>query len=80
MSTTGMLPVDGLGPVGWHISTYSANCGGNCVEAGPLMDGTGRVAVRHSKQPDGSAIIYTPDEWSAFIAGVKAGQFEFGGA
>lgn len=40
-------------PVAWRISSFSANGGGgNCVEAGPLTDSTGRVAVRHSKHAD----------------------------
>ncbi|SPL93102.1 unnamed protein product [[Actinomadura] parvosata subsp. kistnae] len=34
--------------IAWHISSYSADGGGNCVEAGPLQDGSGRVAVRHT--------------------------------
>ncbi|MFC0527269.1 DUF397 domain-containing protein [Phytohabitans kaempferiae] len=64
--------------VAWHISTRSDNLGGNCVEAGPLADGSGRVAVRHSKAPDGATIVYTRSEWEAFIGGVKDGEFDFG--
>ncbi|GAA2209693.1 hypothetical protein GCM10009850_051520 [Nonomuraea monospora] len=62
--------------IAWHISSYSADGGGNCVEAGPLQDGSGRVAVRHSKQRD-TVIIYTKAEWEAFLAGVHAGEFGF---
>lgn len=54
--------------VGWHISTKSENGGINCVEAGPLADGSGRVAVRHSRRPNAEIIIYTRGEWEAFIA------------
>jgi hypothetical protein len=62
----------------WHISTYSADRGGrDCVEAGPLNDGSGRVAVRHSHFPDGAAILYTRQEWEAFVQGVRAGEFDF---
>jgi hypothetical protein len=63
--------------VAWHISTYSPNGDAQCVEAGPLGDGTGRVAVRHSQRPDREVILYTRGEWEAFIAGVKAGEFDF---
>jgi hypothetical protein len=35
----------------------------------------GSRAVRHSKHPDGPALIFSPTEWDAFIAGVKAGEF-----
>ncbi|MEU7860180.1 DUF397 domain-containing protein [Nonomuraea sp. NPDC049141] len=62
--------------ISWHISSFSADGGGNCVEAGPLNDETGRVAVRHSKL-QGDAIIYTKAEWQAFLAGVRAGEFDF---
>lgn len=61
----------------WHISTFSDNGGGNCVEAGPLHDGSGRVAVRHSRRPDAETIVYTRGEWEAFVAGVRAGEFDF---
>jgi hypothetical protein len=68
---------ESLASVAWHISTRSDNLGGNCVEAGPLDDGSGRVALRHSKNRDGATIIYTRAEWEAFIGGVKAGEFDF---
>lgn len=66
-----------LPEVAWHISTLSSSGGGNCVEAGPLLDGSGRVAVRHSHHPDGQVIVYSPAEWSAFIDSIKAGEFNF---
>jgi hypothetical protein len=47
------------------------------VEAGPLNDGTERVAVRHSRRPDAETILYTRAEREAFIKGVKAGEFDF---
>ncbi|MFI6455457.1 DUF397 domain-containing protein [Streptosporangium amethystogenes] len=68
-----------LDQVAWRISTRSENGGGNCVEAGPLADGSGRVAVRHSHRPDGEVIIYTRAEWKAFVGGVKDGEFDFSG-
>ncbi|GAB3802857.1 DUF397 domain-containing protein [Micromonospora zhanjiangensis] len=63
--------------VAWHISTKSNDNGGNCVEAGPVLDGSGRVAVRHSKAPDAAVIVYTREEWDAFVGGVKEGEFDF---
>lgn len=63
--------------IAWHISTYSPHNGGSCVEAGPLNDGTERVAVRHSKRPDAEVIIYTRAEWEAFLKGVRNGEFDF---
>jgi hypothetical protein len=32
--------------------------------------------VRDSKDPDGSALIFTPDEWQTFTANVKTGDFD----
>jgi hypothetical protein len=66
-----------LPTVAWHISTKSNDNGGSCVEAGPVLDGSGRVAVRHSKAPDAAVIVYTRDEWDAFVGGVKGGEFDF---
>ncbi|WP_344918593.1 DUF397 domain-containing protein [Streptosporangium oxazolinicum] len=66
-----------LADVAWHISTKSENGGGSCVEAGPLGDGSRRVAVRHSHRPCGEVIVYTRAEWEAFIGGVKDGEFDF---
>jgi hypothetical protein len=66
-----------LAAVGWHISTRSQSNGGSCVEAGPLRDGSGRVAVRHSHRRDGAVIVYTRAEWEAFTAGVRLGEFDF---
>jgi hypothetical protein len=68
---------ESLPPVAWHISTKSDNYGGSCVEAGPLLDGSGRIAVRHSKAPDAAVIVYTRAEWDAFLAGAKDGEFDF---
>lgn len=63
-----------LGGVVWKKSTRSGDAGGNCVEVGRLADGSGRIAVRDSKNPDGPALIFTPDEWAAFVKGVKDGE------
>ncbi len=63
--------------VGWHISSRSQSNGASCVETGPLRDGSGRVAVRHSHHPDDAVIVYTRSEWEAFTAGVRGGEFDF---
>ncbi|OLT30207.1 DUF397 domain-containing protein [Actinomadura sp. CNU-125] len=72
-----LLSEEQLSRVTWHISTYSPNGGGNCVEAGPLADGTERVAVRHSHRPDAEVIVYTRAEWEAFLSGVRNNEFDF---
>jgi predicted secreted Zn-dependent protease len=65
----------GAEPAGlaWWKSSYS-DAGADCVETAVLPDR--RIALRHSKQPDGALLLYTPAEWRAFITGVKAGEFD----
>ena len=36
----------------------------------------GAVAVRDSKDPEGPKLVFTPDEWRAFAAGVRDGEFD----
>jgi len=66
---------DGIEPasLAWRKSSYSTG-GGECVETAVLPDR--RIAFRHSKHPDGAVLLYAPAEWRAFIAGVKAGEFD----
>ena len=56
----------------WFKSSFSG-VSGNCVEIAVLADG---VAVRDSKDPAGPALRFTPMEWLAFLAGVRAGEFD----
>ncbi|MEU7689905.1 DUF397 domain-containing protein [Microbispora hainanensis] len=53
-------------------SSYSGG-GNNCVEVATNLPGV--VAVRDSKDRTGPVLAFTPSEWSAFIAGVKKGEF-----
>lgn len=66
-----------LAGIRWKKSSRSDSNGGQCVEAGPLADNSGRVAVWHSRHPDGSVIVYTRAEWTAFLAGARDGEFDF---
>ncbi|GAA4905453.1 uncharacterized protein DUF397 [Stackebrandtia albiflava] len=36
----------------------------------------GLVALRYADEPDGTILIYTPEEWDAFVEGVKDGEFD----
>ena len=58
----------------WRKASYSNGNGGNCVAVAALPAG-GR-AVRDSKDPTGPALTFTPAEWVAFTAGVRAGEFD----
>jgi hypothetical protein len=46
---------------------------GDCVQVA-FVDG--RVAVRDGKRPDGPVLLFTREEWDAFVAGAKDGEFD----
>ena len=57
----------------WRKSTASGpNCD-NCVEVAFVDEA---IAVRDSKSPDGSVLIFTQAEWDAFVGGAKDGEFD----
>jgi len=57
----------------WRKSTRSGGSCDNCVEVA-FVDGAN--AVRDSKNPGGPALVYTREEWDAFVGGVKDGEFD----
>ncbi|MET7905875.1 DUF397 domain-containing protein [Streptomyces sp. NPDC005355] len=57
----------------WRKSNHSNGDGGDCVEVADDLPGL--APVRDSKNPDGPALIFPTGAWSAFIAGLKAGDF-----
>jgi Domain of unknown function (DUF397) len=66
--------MDVLERADWRTSTYSGSNGGNCVEVARNLPGI--VAVRDSKDRTGPVLAFAPDEWAAFTAGVREGQFD----
>ena len=48
--------------------------GGGCVEVRLLPDG--RIALRDSKDTSLAPNHYTPTAWTAFLAGIRAGEFD----
>ncbi|WP_416565197.1 DUF397 domain-containing protein [Nocardia testacea] len=57
----------------WHKADSSTG-GGNCVEVANVPDG--RVAVRDSKDRSGPMLVFTPNQWDDFIAGVAVGDLD----
>jgi hypothetical protein len=57
----------------WVKSSLSfAN--GNCVEVSDQPGGT--IGVRNSREREGPVLRFTPDEWQAFLGGVRNGEFD----
>jgi Domain of unknown function (DUF397) len=54
-------------------SSLSSAANNNCVE---VSVGVGEVRVRDSKNPAAGTLEFTLAEWDAFLAGVKAGEFD----
>lgn len=68
-----MTTAHSLAGAAWRKSTYSSDNGGDCIE---VADGfPGVVPVRDSKDPEGPALAFSDDAWSAFVADVKRGRF-----
>ena len=62
-----------LSAASWRTSSHSQG-GNDCAQITFLAGGS--VALRHSKDPDGSVIVYTRREWDAFLKGAKGGEFD----
>ena len=67
------MPTTDLSRARWRKSSRSGGQG-QCVEVADNLPGV--VAVRDSKNPGGPALAFTPDDWAAFIGGVKSGEFD----
>jgi Domain of unknown function (DUF397) len=67
------IPTD-LTQAVWVKSSLSNGSGGDCVEVARNLPDV--VAVRDSKDPDGPKLVFTPDEWRAFAAGIRGGEFD----
>jgi hypothetical protein len=67
------MPATELINVTWQKSKHS-NPNGACVEVAHLANGA--IAVRNSRFPSGPALVYTPVEIAAFLAGAKDGEFD----
>ncbi|RKN23925.1 DUF397 domain-containing protein [Micromonospora musae] len=54
----------------WRTSTRSSGNGGDCVEVADNLPGV--VAVRDSKDRQGSVLAFDPRAWAAFVRFTKA--------
>ncbi len=71
-----MSTIPDLSQAAWVKSTFSGNGGDNCVEWAPaIASATGVVPVRDSKDPQGPALVFGAEAFSAFVQAVKADEF-----
>lgn len=56
----------------WRKSTRSQQSG-QCVE---LARAGGWVGLRDSKEPDGPILVFTAEEFAAFLDGAVKGEFD----
>jgi uncharacterized protein DUF397 len=57
----------------WFKSTRSGPNSDNCVEVAFIDEA---IVVRDSMNQDGPVLIFTADEWDAFVGGAKDGEFD----
>ena len=57
----------------WRKSTRSGPYSDNCVEVAFVG---GAIALRDSKDKAGAVLLFTPEEWLAFVDGTKDGEFD----
>lgn len=66
------IPTPDLSGAVWRKSARSGNNGG-CVEMASVDDS---IAVRDSKNPQGGVLVFSRNEWGAFVDGAKSGEFD----
>jgi Domain of unknown function (DUF397) len=62
------------GPGSSWIKSSLSYANGNCVEVASLPGG--EIGVRNSRNSGGPVLTFTPDEWHAFLGGVRNGEFD----
>jgi Domain of unknown function (DUF397) len=62
-----------LAHAAWRKSSYSGHANSNCVEVAAAGH---TVAIRDSKDPGGSPLLFPSGEWHAFLRDVKEGCFD----
>jgi hypothetical protein len=63
-----------LGGAVWRKSTRSDTGGNSCVEVAKNLPGL--VGMRDSKDQAGPVLEFRPGAWTAFLDGVKGGEFD----
>ncbi|QUQ64421.1 DUF397 domain-containing protein [Kutzneria sp. CA-103260] len=58
----------------WETAAFCGPNGGNCVEVN--LGAHGLVGLRDSKLSAGPVLVFDDEEWGAFVAAAKCGQFD----
>jgi len=74
VGTTFRGPLERPGPGSYWIKSSLSYANGNCVEVASLPGGT--IGVRNSRDSAGLVLRFTPEEWHAFLGGVRNGEFD----
>ena len=74
MGTTFKGPLERPGPGSYWIKSSMSYANGNCVEVASLPGGM--IGVRNSRDSAGPVLRFTPEEWHAFLGGVRNGEFD----
>lgn len=64
--------------IAWHISTYSDGASANCVEVGPILDDSDRVAVRDSTRRTAGTLTANRAAWTALTTALHVGHLTHG--
>jgi hypothetical protein len=67
-------PLERPGSGSYWIKSSLSYANGNCVEVASLPGGS--IGVRNSRDAAGPVLVFTPDEWHAFVGGVRKGDFD----
>ena len=65
---------EGPGSGSYWVKSSLSFANGNCVEVASLPDR--EIGIRNSRDAEGAVLRFTPDEWHAFLGGVRNGEFD----
>lgn len=65
------LNLNDLSNAVWRKSSRSGPNGGDCVEVASNLHGI--IAIRDSKNPTGTTLTFTPNQWRTFLNSIKHG-------
>jgi Domain of unknown function (DUF397) len=57
----------------WRSSSVEDGSADNCVQVAFVDEA---ILLRDARHPDGPVLVFNQDEWDAFVAGAKDGEFD----